>query len=320
MRKKVLLVEDNVADRNMYGNILWYNGYDTLYAGDGEAALKLIAAEHPDLIILDLELPRIHGLEVLSRTKQDEDTEDIPIVALTGWRRADVGADPRLLGYAAFLEKPASPLDVLFTVERLIGRAQSDQAEVLEKPAVVTIDDNDVTTIQIRENEDNTTELQRIGAHLKANVEGVCTAWEDLVRQEPWFSLPREDRVNNIRNVIDAIATAAMVAVDEPGVRRRIVKDAAIHGENRRRQQIPESLLPTEFHLLSRAIWHYLSESWRAADDTFTAILEIDALTTLALNAAMWGYFRDEVDGQVVWDAAIEKLIAPVNRFDKEPA
>ena len=308
MRKKVLLVEDDVADRNMYGNILWYNGYDTLYAGDGEAALKLIAAEHPDIIILDLELPRIHGLEVTSRTKQDESTQDIPIVALTGWRRADVGANPKMLGYAAFLEKPASPLELLYTVERLIGRALSDQAEVAAKPEVVHVEEEPLT------------ELKRIGAHLKANVDALLEEWEQLVLEEPWFSLPREERLNNMGNVIDAMATAALISVDDAGVRRRIVKDAAIHGESRRRQEIPETLMPTEFHLLSRAIWHYLSETWRAADDTFTAILAIDGLTTLALNAAMWGYFRDEVEGQVAWDAAVERLIAPSSTFDTEPA
>ncbi|HEX6558157.1 MAG TPA: response regulator, partial [Longimicrobiales bacterium] len=73
-KKTVLLVEDDAGDRNMYGNILWYNGYDVVFAEDGEAGLRIAAAEKPDLIILDLQLPLLHGSELASRLKQENDT------------------------------------------------------------------------------------------------------------------------------------------------------------------------------------------------------------------------------------------------------
>ncbi|HUP89467.1 MAG TPA: response regulator [Longimicrobiales bacterium] len=320
MRKKVLLVEDNVADRNMYGNVLWYNGYDTLYAGDGEAALRLIANENPDIIILDLELPRIHGMEVASRVRQDEKTSHIPIIALTGYRASHFGVNPKVLGYADYMEKPVSPIDLLRTIESHIGRPDSDQAELVHRPAVVTVDENDVTTIQFQSSEDGTTEIERIGAHLKANIDALCEMWESVVREEPWFSLPREERVNNMEKVIESLADAAMISVEDTDARRRIVEEAAKHGEHRREQGIPENMIPIEFHLLRRAIWRFLSDSWRPTDETFSSIMTLDSVTSLALNAAMWGYFREEVDGQVAWDEAIARLIAKDSSFDAEPA
>ena len=130
--------------------------------------------------------------------------------------------------------------------------------------------------------------------------------------------LPRAERSSNIEELVDAIAACALVGSSDIEARRRVVLIAAQHGENRRRSSLPETVLPTEFHLLSRAIWRYLNETWRGADDTFTAILEIDSLMTMAQNASMWGYFREEVEGQVAWDEAIDKLIA-TDSFDAEP-
>lgn len=323
MRKKVLLVEDTVEDRNMYGNILWYNGYDTLYAADGAAALKIIQDEHPDLVVLDLELPRIHGSEVASRMKQDDTTKNIPIIALTGRRLREFGGNAAILGYSEFLEKPASPLELLRCVERLIGRATDDQAVVTQRAPVVSAEEEQEEPEEQKAEEpvigEITTELQRIGAHLRANAAGVCHSWEQLVLEEPWFSLPRDDRLSNLTDLITMLANAALISPQDHDARRRIVLAAAEHGSNRRMHGIPETLIPIEFHLLRRAIWRYLGDSWVPAQDSFSAILSIDALVTLALNSAMWGYYRDEVAGQVAWEDAIERLVSSTS-FDIEPA
>jgi DNA-binding response OmpR family regulator len=55
--KTVLLIEDNAGDRVIYGNILWYNGFDVVFAEDGETGIRLAGEVHPDLILLDLGLP-----------------------------------------------------------------------------------------------------------------------------------------------------------------------------------------------------------------------------------------------------------------------
>src|SRR5919106_1277285 len=133
-KKTVLLVEDNPGDRAIYGNMLWYNGFDVVFSEDGETGMRLAQELHPDLILLDLQLPLLHGSELSSQLKQDDATKDIPIVALTGRRLSDFGGNAAVLGYAKFLEKPVSPLEVLRVVEHIIGRANIDQAAQPNRP------------------------------------------------------------------------------------------------------------------------------------------------------------------------------------------
>ena len=81
------------------------------------------------------------------------------------------------------------------------------------------------------------------------------------------------------------------------------------HGSNRREQGIPETLIPIEIHLLRRAIWRYLNDTFEPNIDTYEALMAMDKILTLALNASMWGYFREEIAGQAEWDEAMERLI-----------
>src|SRR5687768_13799778 len=106
--------------------MLWYNGFDVVFAEDGETGFRLAREQRPDLILLDLQLPLLHGSEVASQLQQGDETKDIPIVALTARRLSEFGGNATVLGYSKFLEKPVSPLEVLRVVEQLIGRAVID--------------------------------------------------------------------------------------------------------------------------------------------------------------------------------------------------
>ncbi len=81
--KKILFIEDESALQKTFGDILKQEGYEMISALDGETGLKLARAEKPDLILLDLILPKIYGIEVLRKLKEDEITKEIPIVILT---------------------------------------------------------------------------------------------------------------------------------------------------------------------------------------------------------------------------------------------
>jgi len=110
----ILIVEDNEMNRDMLGRRLEREGYEVAIAGDGEEALDRIAAAPPDLIVMDLSLPRLDGWEATRRLKAEDATRAIPIVVLTAHaleherRKAlDTGCDdfdvkpidfPRLLG------------------------------------------------------------------------------------------------------------------------------------------------------------------------------------------------------------------------------
>ncbi len=81
--KKILFIEDESALQKTFGDILKQEGYEIISALDGEIGLKLAKTEKPDLILLDLILPKIYGIEVLRKLKEDKITKEIPIVILT---------------------------------------------------------------------------------------------------------------------------------------------------------------------------------------------------------------------------------------------
>jgi len=81
--KTILFIEDESALQKTFGDILKQEGYDIFPALDGEAGLRLAKDKKPDLILLDLVLPKVHGFEVLKKLKEDKETKDIPIIVLT---------------------------------------------------------------------------------------------------------------------------------------------------------------------------------------------------------------------------------------------
>jgi CheY-like chemotaxis protein len=122
-RKLVLVVDDNDAEREMYGSLLWYNGFDVAYADTGRTGIDLAHKEHPDLILLDMMLPDIDGLRVCDELKRGGAMNDVPVVALSGRTERELGPAARSVGCIRYLEKPISAIDVLHEVEKLIGRA-----------------------------------------------------------------------------------------------------------------------------------------------------------------------------------------------------
>lgn len=101
---KILLVEDSKLLRKATGRALTRAGYDMSFAADGEEALLIANEKRPDLILLDMMLPKMSGLEVLKALKKEPATEAIPVVALTGLSEANAER-LRRDGAFAFLTK-----------------------------------------------------------------------------------------------------------------------------------------------------------------------------------------------------------------------
>jgi len=83
MPKTILFIEDESALQKTFGDLLREEGYEMISALDGEVGLRLAKTKKPDLILLDLILPRVHGFDVLKQLKEDKETKDIPIIVLT---------------------------------------------------------------------------------------------------------------------------------------------------------------------------------------------------------------------------------------------
>jgi CheY-like chemotaxis protein len=122
-RQLVLVVEDEAHHREIYGNILGYNGFDVIFAASGREALGVVREHVPALVVLDFGLPDLHGIELCRSLRREPGMAEVPILALTGLAERQYGDLARLAGCTEYLEKPARPVTVLHKVERLIGKA-----------------------------------------------------------------------------------------------------------------------------------------------------------------------------------------------------
>jgi two-component system cell cycle response regulator DivK len=118
MTKKVLIVEDNELNMKLFRDLLEAHGYRTLESRDGVEALRLARDERPDLILMDIQLPEISGLEVAKWIKEDEELKTIPIIAVTAFAMKGDEQKIREGGCEAYLAKPISLTSFLETVER----------------------------------------------------------------------------------------------------------------------------------------------------------------------------------------------------------
>lgn len=119
--KTVLIVEDNELNAKLFHDLLDAYGYKTLQTKSGAEALKLAREHKPNLILMDIQLPEVSGLEVTRWLKDDDELRSIPIVAVTAF--AMKGDEERIKqgGCEAYLSKPISIMTFLETVRRYVG-------------------------------------------------------------------------------------------------------------------------------------------------------------------------------------------------------
>jgi two-component system, OmpR family, phosphate regulon response regulator PhoB len=116
---QVLIVEDDLAMGRLIGTTLGNNQLDVAYAGDGEEALRRVRSTPPDLVVLDVNLPGVDGIEVCRQLKGDPATRPIPIVMVTAREDDEAREGALTAGAAAYLLKPFSPrvlLDLVYTL------------------------------------------------------------------------------------------------------------------------------------------------------------------------------------------------------------
>jgi two-component system cell cycle response regulator DivK len=123
MAKTVLVVEDNELNMKLFHDLLEASGYDTIQTRSGLEAIDLAREHRPDLILMDIQLPEVSGLEVTKWIKEDDDLRAIPIIAVTAF--AMKGDEDRIRqgGCEAYLSKPISVGKFIETVKAYLGDA-----------------------------------------------------------------------------------------------------------------------------------------------------------------------------------------------------
>ena len=120
--KTILFIEDESALQKTFGEILKQEGYEMISALDGEIGLRMAKTKKPDLVLLDLILPKVHGFEVLKKLKEDEETKNIPIIVLTnleGMKDVDMALE---MGAKTYLVKTQYSLEeVVEKIKKALG-------------------------------------------------------------------------------------------------------------------------------------------------------------------------------------------------------
>ncbi len=117
--KKILFIEDESALQKTFGEILRQEGCEMISALDGETGLRLAETEKPDLILLDLILPKVHGFDVLKQLKENKTTKEIPVIVLTNLEKMGDIERAIELGAKTYLVKAN------YSLEEVIGKIKS---------------------------------------------------------------------------------------------------------------------------------------------------------------------------------------------------
>ena len=119
--KTVLVVEDNELNMKLFHDLLEAHGYNILQTKDVMDALRLAREHKPDLILMDIQLPEVSGLEVTKWIKEDDDLKSIPVIAVTAFAMKGDEEKIREGGCEAYIAKPISVTNFLETVQRFLS-------------------------------------------------------------------------------------------------------------------------------------------------------------------------------------------------------
>jgi len=124
MAKKILIVEDNELNLKLFNDVLEAHGYETLETREGLKAIDLARAHNPDLILMDIQLPEVSGLEVTKWLKEDDELRKIPVIAVTAFAMKGDEEKIRDGGCEAYISKPISVSHFIETIDQILGETR----------------------------------------------------------------------------------------------------------------------------------------------------------------------------------------------------
>lgn len=119
--RRILVVEDNPLNLKLVRDVLQFAGYDVVEAQSGEEGLRVAQQDPPDLVLMDLQLPGIDGIETLRRLREGSLGRDVPVVAVTAFAMAEDRERASQAGFDGFVEKPISVRELPGQIEAFFG-------------------------------------------------------------------------------------------------------------------------------------------------------------------------------------------------------
>jgi len=224
MEKKVLVIDDDPVFLRLVEQVLTQKGYEVLKAGSGQEGLRVLFAQRPDVVLLDVVMPRMDGWQTCSRIR---DVSDIPIIMLTG---KQTGEDDivRGLDYGAddYLIKPLGNRELVARVRAILRRAElpssPDRREATYSDGILTVDVAERKVIVNGERVKLTPREFRLFALLVENAGHILTHKQVLEKVWGWEYIDDLDYVriyiSHLRQKIEADPALPRYIITEPGV------------------------------------------------------------------------------------------------------
>jgi CheY-like chemotaxis protein len=119
---RVLMAEDSAVNRELLREILELKGFEVDEAWDGEEALEKIGRSRPDILLLDIGMPKLDGFGVIRRVRQDPSLADLPVLAVTAYAMRGDRERGLSAGFDGYLAKPVNPASLFAEMDRLLNR------------------------------------------------------------------------------------------------------------------------------------------------------------------------------------------------------
>lgn len=129
MDKKVLIVEDNELNMKLFRDLLEAHNIATVELNEGTGAVEVARKEKPDLILMDIQLPEVSGLEVTKWLKADDEVKDIPVIAVTAFAMKGDEQKIREGGCQDYISKPISVIDFMNVIKKYLGDEEPAEKE-----------------------------------------------------------------------------------------------------------------------------------------------------------------------------------------------
>jgi len=120
-KKKILIIEDNVMNMKLFRDLLEAHGFSIIETDNGAAAVDMVREILPDLILMDIQLPEVSGLDIIREMKNAEEIRHIPVIAVTAFAMKDNEAEIIASGCEAYVAKPISIEPFMELVEKFVG-------------------------------------------------------------------------------------------------------------------------------------------------------------------------------------------------------